>query len=115
MGKGAVPTGSKTKLFRDHGASDSIASISGWVGLLVIGFSVNDERSSSVAEEGMAVASEIYVFVFPLEVSFAVCADREVWIVPPWWPSGFSSPCFLPSGLKCGPADIKSGASHFAF
>src|SRR6266481_65130 len=34
---------------------------------------------------------------------------------PAWWPSGFSNPCFLPSGLKWGPADLKSGASHFAF
>src|SRR5208282_2444747 len=34
---------------------------------------------------------------------------------PAWWPSGLSNPCFLPSGLKCPPADLKSGASHFAF
>src|ERR1700676_1397213 len=34
---------------------------------------------------------------------------------PAWWPSGFSNPCFLPSGLKWGPADLKSGASPFAF
>src|SRR5208282_860164 len=34
---------------------------------------------------------------------------------PAWCPSGFSNPCFFPSGLKCGPADLKSGASHFAF
>ena len=104
MGKGAVPTGSKTKLFRDHGASDSIASISGWVGLLVIGFSVNDERSSSVAEEGMAVASEIYVFVFPLEVSFAVCADREVWIVPRVVAFGILQPMLLAIRIEMRPS-----------
>src|SRR5882762_8425195 len=34
---------------------------------------------------------------------------------PLWWPSGFSNPCILPSGLKWGPADLKSGPSHFAF
>src|ERR1019366_8851127 len=34
---------------------------------------------------------------------------------PAWWPSGFSNPCFFPSGLKWPPADLKSGASHFAF
>src|SRR6267143_6525739 len=33
---------------------------------------------------------------------------------PAWCPSGFSRPCFFPSGLKCPPADLKSGASHFA-
>src|ERR1700722_1282166 len=32
---------------------------------------------------------------------------------PAWWPSGLSNPCFLPSGLKCPPADLKSGPSHF--
>ena len=34
---------------------------------------------------------------------------------PLWWPSGLSKPCFLPAGLKCPPADLKSGASHFGF
>src|SRR5664279_899167 len=34
---------------------------------------------------------------------------------PAWWPFGFSRPCCLPVGLKCGPADLKSGGSHLAF
>src|ERR1700722_1729927 len=32
---------------------------------------------------------------------------------PAWCPSGLSNPCFLPSGLKWPPADLKSGPSHF--
>ena len=32
---------------------------------------------------------------------------------PAWGPSGFIEPCFLLDGLKCGPADMKSGGSHF--
>src|SRR5271165_5608513 len=28
---------------------------------------------------------------------------------------GLSNPCCLPVGLKCPPADLKSGGSHFGF
>lgn len=52
-----------------------------------------------------------------ITVSFEVPSDATVKfsISPACEPSGFFSPCFFFSGLKCPPADVNPGTSHFAF
>ncbi len=71
----------REELFRDHTASDAVARISRWIGLLVIGFGMHHNGRAPVAEEGMAVAAKIDVLVFNLEMRFAVCACSEVGVV----------------------------------
>src|SRR6185369_13213302 len=82
-------------------------------------------RSSALAWTTSAVppllkterlSSPISAFRFA-SVAFAVpsCFTVKFNISPACGPSGFCKPCFLLSGLKWGPADLKSGASHLAF
>jgi hypothetical protein len=54
MGIGA---GRSCCLFRNRAAGDTVARIPGGIGLLVVGFRVNDNRRSTIAEERMAVGA----------------------------------------------------------
>src|SRR5579864_1501267 len=47
-----------------------------------------------------------------LSLALPLASTVKFFTSPAWWPSGLSKPCFLASGLKCPPADLKSGPSH---
>ncbi len=87
------------------------------IGLHVVRFGVDHQRRSTVRKipECMSVPRSTTLLT---TVAFAVAplaATGEVLAAasPACAPSGFSSPCFFMSGLKCPPAVVNPGASHF--
>ena len=61
---------------------------------------MDDESGASVAEQGMAVAAERHVFIFNLEMGFAVFLDREVGIVAGMVAFGIIETMFLTVGIE---------------
>src|SRR6266852_2033403 len=112
-----VPTRSvpAQRLLLNHAAGDAVAGVACRVGLLVVSIGVHYECCAAVAEERMAVLAERHVFIFGFEMRFAVSADREIGIVAVVVAFGILQSMLLAIGIEMGPADLKSGASHFAF
>ena len=67
---------------------------------------VNTECASPSASGMPGAVTVAFALPFSSTVKFGMS--------PAWAPSGFCMPCFLLSGLKWPPADLKSGPSHFA-
>src|ERR1039457_4173070 len=70
---------------------------------------MDDERGASVAEQRMAVAAKRDVFIFNLEMGFAVGADREVGIVSGVMAFGILQAMFLSIGIKMRPGGLEVG------
>lgn len=68
-------------LLCDYATGYAVAGVSRRIGFLVIGFGVDYKRCASVAEYGVAALAPGHVFIFPLEMRFAVRVNREVGIV----------------------------------
>src|SRR5208282_4392458 len=68
----------RAALLRNRAAGDAVASVSRRVRLLVVSLGVHHDGRASVAIQRMAVAAEVDVFIFPLEMRFAVRPHREV-------------------------------------
>src|SRR6185503_4861595 len=66
------------------------------------------EKSPLAASPNMTRVSVNVAFAVPLALTVKFSMS------PACGPFGFFRPCIFESGLKCGPADAKSGPSHFA-
>src|SRR5437868_298868 len=65
-------------LLRNHPASNAIAGVARRIGLHIIGFGVDHERSATIAEQRMAVAAECDVSIVDGCLRGAIAADSEV-------------------------------------
>jgi hypothetical protein len=65
-------------LLCNHAAGNPVARISSGVGLHVIGFCVNDDGGSAIAEKRMAVVAKGYILVREAELGFTVGSHVEV-------------------------------------
>src|SRR5258705_9221365 len=70
-------------LFRlfDNAAGDAVAGVSGWIGLLIVGIGVDDERQAAVAEDRMGAVGPGEVFGFGPQAGLAVSADCDIGVV----------------------------------
>jgi hypothetical protein len=66
------------QLLRDYTAGDAVAGGAGGIGLVVIGFGVDDDGGAAVAEQRVGVVAESHVVVLHLRVGFAFCVDGKI-------------------------------------
>src|ERR1700738_4251078 len=66
------------RLFRDYAAGNTVSCVSGRVSLHIVRLSMNHQGRTAIAEQGMTVVAEGYVFVHNPEFSFAFGVYREV-------------------------------------
>ena len=64
-------------LLRDDAAGDAIARVASRIGLIVVGFGVDDHRSA-IRQERVRAVLQSRVFIREPHVSFAICLDREI-------------------------------------
>jgi len=99
-------------LFRlgDHAAGDARWSTAAGAA----SHGVNDNGGSAVAEDGVFVRAESYIWRHRAGVGLAVSRDdqRKIRNIAGGAPILMPSCAWPPP--KCGPADLKSGASHLA-
>jgi hypothetical protein len=65
-------------LLCDHAAGYAISGVAGRIGLVVVTFGVDDDRSAAVAEKRVSAFAESYVFVFHFQIGFAFGVYGEV-------------------------------------
>lgn len=69
---------SRQTLLCNHATGNPIPGISSGVGLHVIGFGVNDDSRSGIAEKRMAVVAKVYILVRERELRLTVSTHGEV-------------------------------------
>ena len=68
----------KENLLRDYAAGDAVAGSAGGIGLIVVGFGVDDDGSAAVAEERVGSLTESYVCVLKFRIGLAFRIHSEV-------------------------------------
>jgi len=68
-------------LLCDYAAGDAISGSAGGVGLVIVGFGVDNDGGAAVAEERMGVGAEGYIFVLEFGVGFAFGVDGKIFHV----------------------------------
>ncbi len=97
------------ELFRDYATGDAIAGVSGGIGFLVVGFGVDDEGCSSVAEDGVRVVAPGDVFVIAFKVGFAVGSDGEIGAVSGVMAFGILEAVLLAIGIEVRSGRLEVG------
>ena len=65
-------------LFCNHAARNPVPGISSGIGLHVIGFCVDNDSRSPIAEKRMAVVAKVYILVCEHELRLTVSTNGEV-------------------------------------
>ncbi len=76
---------------------------------------MDHQRRPSVAERGVAIVAEIDVLIHYRKLRLAFGVHRKVVHVPGMRAVRILQAVLLAIRIECGPADLKSGASHLAF
>jgi hypothetical protein len=87
-------------LFGYHTTGDAVTGVSGGIGFHVVCLGVHYQRPSAIAENGVAFISPIHISVDDPRFRVAIRVLSEGLHIASMTTSGFSSPCFLLSGLK---------------
>ncbi len=97
-------------LLRDHAAGNAVARVAGGIGLVVVGFGVDDDCGAPVAEQRMRAVAESHVVVLQFRIGLAFRVDGKVLHVPGVVAFGILEPVLLGFGIEMRASRFKIGA-----
>jgi hypothetical protein len=102
---------SQTDILLCNGAAGyAVAGVAGGIGLVVVGFGVDDDCGTAVAEERVGAVAESHIIVLPAEpVGFALRIDLEILHVAGVVAFGILQSVFFTVGIEVRAGGLEVG------
>src|ERR1700678_4030311 len=100
-------------LLGNYAAGDAVAGVAGGIGLHVVGFGVDHDRSAAIAEQRVGAVGESYIFILKGGVGFAAGVHGQVEHVAGVMAFGILEAVFLALRIEMRAGGFEVGAVTF--